>query len=213
MDALGHRAAPWLLAVVLLAALLAGQAASDALLTRSQHEGTGQLVGRTGFAYLTGIRTAAAAALWARLDPLNDDYYNDLPLGQKKFLLPSIRLATWLDPNLAEPFYVGPFVLYEAGLKRNALDLAAEGVAHNPDSALLHASYAQLLLVEGLLPQARREADIVLTRPWLNESDEYQLLPPLEIIFRKTGSPDLAKRMAAEHQRLKLKFEAAGAMP
>jgi tetratricopeptide (TPR) repeat protein len=202
----------WAAAALLLALVLAGQAAADAL-DESARASTGALLGRTGFAYLAGVRRYAAAVLWARLDPINDDYYSHTPLGRKTFLLPSIRLVTLLDPQLEEPFYVGPFVLYGAGQREGAIELAQEGVRANPDSALVHASAAQLYLAEGRMTDARREADITMTKPWSNESDEFQLLSALEVIFNRTGAPEKAVIVAAERERLRKKFEASGAMP
>lgn len=201
-----RRLAPAAVAALLVTVLLAGQAAGDLILPVATHAGAGRLMGRAGFAYLGGIRTFVAAALWARLEPLNDDYYGNVPLGQKKFLLPTVRIVTWLDPQLEEPYYVAPFVLYEGGLKKDARAIAAEGVAKNPDSAFLHASYAQLLLTEEDLPAARREADRALVTKWASEGDEYQLLAPLAVIYRQTGSPEKAALVEAERARLRAKF-------
>lgn len=209
------RASGWrtaVVALVLVGSLLAAQAAADGL-DASRRASTGALLGRTGFAYLTGIRRYAAAVMWARLDPINDDYYNKLALGQKTFLLPSVRIITLLDPQLEEAYYVGPFVLYGAGKQADAIALAEEGVAKNPDSALLHASAAQLYLAEGRMADARREADLTLTKPWANESDEFQLLSALEVVFNRTGAPQKAALVSAERERLRKKFEATGAMP
>ncbi|HEY3317249.1 MAG TPA: hypothetical protein VGK50_02330 [Coriobacteriia bacterium] len=200
--------ARWGVAVLLVATVLAGQAAADRLLPRTGRTDAGRLAGRTGFAYLTGIRTYVAAVLWARLDPVNDTYYNKVPLGQKKFLLPTISIVNWLDPDMQEPYYVGPFVLYEAGLKRNAILLAERGARNNPKSAFLHASFAQLLLAEGRMADARREADVALTSAWTDPSDEYQLLSALEVIFNKTGAPGKAALVVSERKRLEATFNA-----
>ena len=91
--------------------------------------------------------------------------------------------------------------------------LADEGVRNNPDSALLHASFAQVLLAEGRLAEARREADLAIAAKWANDSDEYQLLSTLEVVFNRTGAPEKAAAMSAERERLRAKFEAQGAMP
>jgi hypothetical protein len=188
-------------AVLALAVLLGAQAAADALAPAGRSS-AGGAIGRSGFAYLTGIRTFAAAVLWARLEPVNDTYYQTTTLGQKKFLLPSVRMVTLLDPQLQEAYYVGQFVLLEAGLKDGAEQLAAEGVAKNPDSAYLHASYAQLLIAEGRFHDAARQADLAAAGKWPTVADEWDALPALEIAFDKTGQKAKADAVRRERRRL-----------
>ena len=64
-----------LVAAALVFALLAGQWAVAATSPPTGVADTGRL-GKTGFAYLGGIRTFAAAALWNHLDPQFDGYYS-----------------------------------------------------------------------------------------------------------------------------------------
>ncbi len=211
MEAAVRKAGPWAAAILLLAVLLASQAAADGLVPPSEHAATGVLVGRAGFAYLTGMREFAAAALWNRLDPINDGYYNGVPLGEKTFLVPSFRLITWLDPAFEEPYYVGPWLLYDAGEKSTALQMAQEGVRSNPESAYLRSSYAQLLLTEGRLADARKQADMVMTETWKDPAKEFEALATLEIIFNKTGRHDLAQAVVAERERLRATYGFGGA--
>jgi hypothetical protein len=188
-------------AVLLAALLLGGQAAGDVLLRASRGSAT-QSVGRAGFAYLTGIRTYAAAVLWARLEPINDKYYETTTLAEKKYLLPSIRMVTLLDPQMEEPYYIGPWLLWEAGLKDNGEKLAREGIERNPGSGWLHAGYAQLLVVEKRMPEAAREADLAMRGKWPSYADEYEALPALEIAFDRTGQRAKGDAIRAERARL-----------
>lgn len=202
MEGAVRRVSPWAAGILLVAVLLAGQAAADRVVPSASGAATGGAIGRSGFAYLTGIRTFAAYVLWARLDPVNDAYYNSATLGQKKFLIPSIRIITILDPQFEQPYYVGPFILYDAGLKKGALDLAAEGVANNPASGLLHASYSQLLLTEGRLAEAHVQARLASAGRWYSATDEYNSLAPLEVVFDKTGDTAGQAFVRAERKRL-----------
>lgn len=206
--AASQRIAAFAVVVLLVAALLAGQAAADALAPTGR-AATGRLVGRTSFAYLTGIRTYVAAVLWARLDPINDGYYQSLPLGQKRFLLPSIRMVTLLDPQFQEPYFVGPWILFEAGLKGQAYQLARDGIAANPGSGWMHGSLTQLLVAEGRYPEAAREADLALAGAWPNDQDRYELLGTLEVAYNKTGQRAKAVAVAAEKLRLEAKLKNA----
>jgi hypothetical protein len=201
MEALGRRGAVGL-AVVMLAVLLAGQAVGDRINPPAAKVSTGAVVGRSGFAYLTGVRQYAAAVMWARLDPLNDAYYGTLPLKDKKFLLPSIRFVTWLDPTFEEPYYDGVMIVYDNGLKSEALSMAIEGVRNNPDSGWMHANYAQLLMFENRLPAAAKQADLAMKGYWTDPGAEYNMLKTLEIIYNKTGQPQKTARVRAEHDRL-----------
>lgn len=212
VDALGRRGT-LALAALLVAALLGGQALADRLALRDAHAATGQLIGRTSYAYLTGIRTYVAAVLWARLDPINDRYYQSVTLGRKKFLMPSILMVTVLDPDFEEPFYAGPFILFDAGLKANARELAAEGVRRNPDSGRLHASYAQLLLVEGDLTHAAPQADLALAGKWTDPSDEFNALPALEVVYNHAGQRAKARYVAALRARIGVRIGVTGSAP
>lgn len=203
----GGKGRLWLAAFALVVAVLATQVAADRLVPVASRADAPGVLGRSGFAYLAGIRTYTAAVLWSRLDPINDEYYETLPLGEKKFLLPTIRLAIALDPNFDEPYFVGPFVLWEAGLKDDAMELASEGTERNPGSALLHASRTQLLLTAGRFAEAGVEAERAMRAEWKSESDFYNMLAPLEIAFDRTGAKERADFIRAERVRLSAQFE------
>lgn len=212
MDARGRNARLAIVAVLLVAVLLAGQAASDGL-TVGSRTATGQLLGRTSFGFLSGIRVFVALALWARTIPLNENYYDASTLKDKLFLLPNIRIVTALDPQFETPYWVGPWILYERGLKREAEQLAREGVANNPRSGYLAASYAQLLVAEGRFAEAAVQADHAMAGTFPSDADKAPLLVPLEIAYNKTGQTAKAEAVRAEEARIAAVPAAPGSVP
>jgi hypothetical protein len=134
-----------LLVVVMLAVALIGQAATDALVPVTEKSATGQSIERAGFAYLTGVRTYAAAVLWNRLDGLFHEYYGETSLDEQTYMMPTLNMAVMLDPQLTQPYYVAAWVLARRGEVDEGLALAARGVENNPQSGLLRVNHAQLL--------------------------------------------------------------------
>ena len=106
---------------------------------------TGASLGQAGFVYLTGFRSTLAGILWKRIDEQGDTYYANIDLGKQDYLLPTVRIVTWLDPQYTEPYYVGQWVIAREGDLKDAVAMTEEGLANNPDSGLLRSSYAQLL--------------------------------------------------------------------
>lgn len=198
---------------MLLAALLGGQALGDAQARGAGFADAGRVLGRTGFAYLTGIRTFAAAVLYARLDPINDGYYPGTSLAQKKFLIPSLYMITLLDPQFEQAYYVAPWILDDADRKGEALRLAREGVANNPGSGLLHASLAQLLVREGDVAGAVAEADKALAAVWPDEGQRYNNLASMEAIYQRAKLYAKADAVFRERLRLKPKYVPGTAQP
>ncbi len=135
--------------VVLLFSVVLAQNAAASLLPSGSSAQTGRLIGRAGFAYLSGIRTFAAAVLWNRLEPQYHKYYSDKSLEENVELLPTMSLVQTLDPQFIEAYYYAAWVVARRGDMGTALDLARKGIRENPHSGLLKASYIQLLLLEG----------------------------------------------------------------
>lgn len=135
------------LVALLLAAVLAGQAAADSLAPRGRDADTGRTLGRAGFAYLTGVRTFAAAVLWNRIDPIFHGYYEELPLAEQTFMLPTVYAIVALDPQLDQTYFVASWILAQRGSLDEALKLAALGTSHNPDSGLLLVNEAQIVFL------------------------------------------------------------------
>jgi tetratricopeptide (TPR) repeat protein len=191
-----------LVVVVLVAALLGGQALAAASAPSGGTADAGGLIGRTGFAYLTGIRTFAAALLYQRLDPIGDAYYEGSLLAQKKYLIPSLYMVLMLDPQFEQAYYVAPWILLESGLGQEALALARRGVADNPRSGELRTSLAMVALREGRLDEAVHEADVARTLEWSDEAQHYTDLASVEAIYQHVGDHAKAEAVSKERARL-----------
>ena len=185
-----------LLAVAgLLALVLLGQAATDALVPVTQKTGTGQSIERAGFAYLTGIRTYTAAVLWNRLDGLFHEYYHDQALDDQTYMMPTLNMAIMLDPQLTSPYYVAAWVLAQRGEVDQGLELAARGVENNPRSGQLRVNYAQLLALfaedtDGAVAQAKAALgdDIV----WTDLIEHHEGYASIRAILDNAGEDELA---------------------
>lgn len=195
--------------LIALSVVLAGQWAADAAAPDVPNAAlTGQAMGRAGFAYLTGLRQAAAALLWNRLDPQMHEYYGGhIGLGHMAFMLPNIKVITILDPQFIEGYYVGPEILILSGKLpgtsaalaktrlQSGLDLAKEGVTNNPKSGILLISYAQFLWNDGgdlkgavALAERAMAKDIV----WRWDDEEFDSMALAADIFKKAGMPERA---------------------
>ncbi len=108
----------------------------------------GAVLGRTGFAYLTTLRTFGAAVLWNRLEPQFHDYYQDTKLVEQQHLLPTLAVVQALDPQFQQAYYLSSFVVFMRGDEKTGLAIAHEGVENNPRSGFMRANLAQLLLLQ-----------------------------------------------------------------
>jgi hypothetical protein len=175
--------------VALLAVILVGQGATDAL-APSGRVPSGRSVGRASFAFLGGLRTFAAAVLWNRLDPQKDTYYAFQPFEKLVFMLPTIRIVVALDPQFEQPYFVAALLLARSGRKAEGLKLARDGVAANPDSGLLRASLVQLMIIyEKDYKAAAAEADRVLAPNirWATLNDEFEGLAIVRDAYKLAG--------------------------
>lgn len=207
----------WALAAavaILLAAVLMFQAGTDVLAPTGTSDITGRSIGRAGFAYLTGIRTYAAAVLWNRLDPIGDTYYGDKTLTQQTFVLPTLHIVQVLDPQFTQAYYVSAWIVFRRGDKLGGLDNARDGVRNNPKSGLMISQLAQFLLImrtDGpqYLPEAAkwadrgRGSDVV----WTDDEEMVEGYAEFRVIYKLTGQTEkLAQVEAVLHQ-----LEASGA--
>jgi hypothetical protein len=202
MEAAGATWRSGMAIAALVVALLGGQALADATASSGLSADTGRVIGRTGFAYLTGIRTFAAAVLLERLDPIGDTYYEGTSLVQKKFLIPSLYMVIMLDPRSEQAYFVTPWILQEDGLTNEALGLARRGVADNPRSGMLHTSLALIASRANLWEEAVREADIARTSLWTDADQRYADFVSIEAIYQHVG--DHARADSVSKQRLRL---------
>lgn len=202
----------WALAAVvavLLAAALMFQAGTDAVAPTGTSDVTGRSIGRAGFAYLTGIRTYAAAVLWNRLDPIGDTYYGTKTLTQQTFVLPTLHIVQVLDPQFTQAYYVSAWIIFRRGDKGGGLANARDGVRNNPRSGLMIAQLAQFLLImrnDGpqYLPEAAkwadrgRGSDVV----WTDPEEEIEGYAQFRVIYERTGQTEKVAQVEAVMRQL-----------
>jgi len=151
------------LVLVFLAVALGGQAVGDAAVQSAEKGSVTQSAGRAGFAYLTGLRTYAAAVLWNSIDPIMDTYFRGKPFDENRFMLPIISAVVALDPHFTQAYSVGTWIIARNGKLQPALDLARRGVENNPNSGTCRVAYAQLLqTMDKDLPAAHKQAAAAL---------------------------------------------------
>jgi len=201
-------------AVMLVVVMFAGQALAAASAPAGGVASTGRVIGQTGFAYLGGLRTFAAAVLWARLEPLYDGYYEGKSVDQLKEFLPTMRLVQTLDPQLEQVYYNAAWILSRRGRMAEALSIAREGIANNPNSGLLHANYVQLLLIDdkmGNLDEEYKHAvfGIGPKAQWANTDDQFEGYGIFRTVFSLKGDTATVKKINAVQAQLK----AQGAQP
>lgn len=191
----------------LLAVLIAAQAVAFASSPDASTAGMARAVGSTGFAYLYGLRTFAAAVLWNRVEPLYHDYYSDKPLSEQYELMPTAWIVQKLDPQFEQPYYIAAYVIAKSGDVDRGLDIAREGVENNPDSGLLRASYAQILLLMADDPAgARKQVDAALLNPdttWADDADRFEALAIFATVLDATGAPETAAVLRSENARMR----------
>lgn len=132
----------------LLVVLLLAQAGAAALTPTGESSLTGRVLGRAGFAYLSGLRTFTAAVLWNRLEPQFHLYYEQKGLAQQTQMMPVIRLVQMLDPQFVQAYYIASWVVSRHGDPAEGMRISREGIANNPRSGLLRASYIQNMLLQ-----------------------------------------------------------------
>lgn len=213
---LRSRVAPLLVIAALLVTLLAGQAAADSLAPVGQDADTGRTLGRAGFAYLTGVRTYAAAVLWNRIDPLYHDYYEDIQLAEQTFMLPTIRAVVALDPNFEQPYYVAAWMLVRKGALEEGLELAELGVTNNPRSGLLLVNHAQILLLHAEDVDAaygRAEEALAPDIYWRNLLEMHDSYAVVRSIFISAGDDVRAGEITQEMRRIDDEIDRLGIKP
>ncbi|MHB0976863.1 MAG: hypothetical protein ACYC1U_06685 [Candidatus Aquicultorales bacterium] len=106
----------------------------------------------TAVRFLGGVRGAAAAYLWLKVDRLHEDFYGE-DLSKEQELAPLYRIITWLDPSFADAYYVGSYLLFKFGRPREGWAFALEGVVRNPESSSLERNAGELALHYRKLPK------------------------------------------------------------
>lgn len=191
-------ALPAMVALALVGQILAAGHASPVSGTE-----TGAVLGEASFAYLSSVRTFAAAILWNRLDPQLHAYYESRPIEDLTYMLPTIYLVLELDPDFTQPYYVAPWILAKNGKTEEGLELAERGVRRLPRSGLLHASYAQMLAVFLKdLPKAEEHADAAVAGMWSDYEEQYIGLGICRAVYRMTGRAEDDRRLEAVQREL-----------
>jgi len=204
----------WLVALALVAVLLAGQALASASAPTGSVTSTGRVIGQTGFAYLGGLRTFAAAVLWNRLEPIFHNYYDGRDLSDLPEFLPTMRLVQTLDPQFEQSYYNAAWFLYRRGRMDEALRIAREGIENNPRSGLLHANYVQMLLIDdkvGNIKTAYKSAAIGVgpTAEWMNADDKFEGYGIFRTVFRLVGDQATVEKI----NEIQAALRAQGAQP
>ncbi len=183
-------------AALMLLVVLAGQAlgASSAPVAGRT---AGEVIGRTGFAYLGGLRTFAAAVIWNRIDPQYHEYFEGVSLKDQTFMVPKMRMVTVLDPSFTEAYYITSYIVFQRVGHAQGIEVAREGIEKNPHSGQLSANLAQLLFLDdkggnrsevfGLLRDT-----IADDAQWHNEDENYEGYAVAMTIFRSYGEMDVA---------------------
>jgi len=199
--------------VLLFALLLAAQALGAASAPPGGVASTGRTIGQTGFAYLGGLRTFAAAVLWNRLEPIFDGYYHTFDNTFAVFL-PTMRLVQMLDPQFQQSYYVTSFWLMRSGRFDEAVALAEEGLRNNPGSGLMRANLVEVLFIGGggqitpRLLQLSTEG-IGPNVQWANSDDQFEGYGIFRAVFHKAGDEPTVEAI----KRAQAALQAAGAAP
>lgn len=204
------------LAVVLLISLIVGaQALASASAPQGGVAATGRVLGRTGFAFVGGLRTFVAAMLWNRLDPQFDTYYGGSFDKAFAVFLPTIRIVEALDPQFEEPYYVASFWLQRNGHPSDALALAEQGLRNNPRSGRMHANLAQVLLLQDKkanLPRMLELADQAMGPgiTWSSPDNEFEALGIFTAVYSLAGDTEKVAKLKKAQDQLKSQGAAIG---
>lgn len=189
-----------LVVALLLVALISAQAAASASTAGRERLQTSRVLGRSGFAFLTGARTLGAAILWNRLEPLLHDYYEEVPFEEQRYALPTLRMITLLDPQFISAYSISSFMIAEGGDVDEGLGIAREGLRNNSESGQLHANLTQILMLENaeknmpeLLELSKR--GISEEVKWLDANDLFEGLAVFRAVFRLSGDTETTERI------------------
>lgn len=186
--------------MVLLCVLVSAQAVASVTASTEGRSATGQVLGKTGFAFIGGLRTFAAAVLWNRLDPIHDGYYQEKSVAEQTFMLPSLRLITILDPQFVHAYYYAAYAVASTGDQEGGIAVAREGVAQNPESGLMRANLVQMLMMEDKtknLPEMVRLSKEGIAKGMRYDStdDAFESFVIFRTAFTLDGDDELAARL------------------
>lgn len=137
-----------IVALLCVALVLGGQAVAVGTRTDVPAGSATTALGRTGFAYLGGLRRFAAAVLWNRLDPQSHEYYEDTPFAKQTHMMPTFHIVTLLDPQFEQAYYLASWLAWTNISHTEGIGIARDGLAENPDSGMLITNLIQLLFID-----------------------------------------------------------------
>jgi hypothetical protein len=191
------RTTPLIVIALLLAALLATQAAAMTVAPAGERSDTGRVLGRTGFAFLGGLRTFTAAVVWNRLEPIFHDHYEGTPLSDQLYALPTMQLVTTLDPQFLDAYAIASYTVFSRGDEETGIQIARDGLEKNPRSGLMHANLAQLLIIQD--QDANLEEAMTLAKAglrdetyWARADDLFEGLVVFRTVYSLAGDEEMA---------------------
>lgn len=202
------------IAMLLLAVIVLGQATASVVAPASSGGDASRAIGRAGFAYVTGLRTFAAAVLWNRLEPQFHSYYDGRnSVGELKFMLPTLYLVVTLDPQFAQAYYTSSFIVFKSVSRDAGIALAQEAVDRNPTSGFLRSNLVQLLFLqdqEKNRPKVMAQIGKVISpdTSFADATEEFEtlanILPPLRVYGDPRAEPVAAylSQLKAQHPEL-----------
>lgn len=206
----------WALVAFVAVALVVALVCS-ALAAAMQPEVTGvdsaRVVGRAAFAYMSGLRTFAAAVLWNRLEPQFHGYYEGKALSDQTFVLPTLRLVQALDPQFEQAYYVGAWVVARHGDTRTGIDIARDGVGANPRSGWMRMNLVSLLMLDDTSSKKQDShlaEEVALSRSaldkgilWNSDTDRFESYGIFRVVFRRAGLKEQAEALAVEQSKMR----------
>jgi predicted Zn-dependent protease len=105
-----------------------------------------------------------------------------------------------------QAYYIGQWIVARRGNVPEALALTREGLAANPRSGLLRASYAQMLLLFAKDKKGADEWAVKALAPdavWVSDDEKFQGYAILKDVLKIAGDPSAADRARAVWQHLK----------
>lgn len=165
-------------------------------------------IGRTGFAYLGGLRRFAAAVLWNRLDPQSHEYYAETPFSKQTHMMPTFHIVTLLDPQFEQAYYLASWLAWENISRDQGISIARDGLAENPDSGMLVTNLMQLLFIEDARvnkPEIEELAARIVggELQWLDDETFFEGLAVSRDAFAAYGRTAEAAAVTDEMERLR----------
>lgn len=209
MSAATSRDARKVVGFVLCLALAVGAQGVTATTRSAEPSGAATAaVGRTGFAYLGGLRRFAAAVLWNRLDPQSHEYYADTPFSKQTHMMPTFHIVTLLDPQFEQAYYLASWLAWENISREEGISIARDGLAENPESGMLVTNLIQLLFIEDARVN-KPEIEVLVARilggelRWLDDETYFEGLAVSRDALGAYGRTAEAAAVTAEMERLR----------